>query len=88
MTKKYVLTGRVQGVGMRFFIRQTARRLGIKGSVKNLSNGKVECIAQADQKTLNAFEDKVKKESPGEIYDFESEILSDDTTYRKFKVRF
>ncbi|MEC9485355.1 MAG: acylphosphatase [Candidatus Izemoplasma sp.] len=88
MTKKYLLTGRVQGVGMRFFVRQTARRLGVKGSVKNLSNGKVECIAQADQKTLNQFEETLRSQSPGEIYDFESEDIKEETTYRKFKVRF
>ncbi|MCF7926686.1 MAG: acylphosphatase [Candidatus Izimaplasma sp.] len=87
-TKKYLLSGTVQGVGMRFFIRQTARRLELKGYVKNLSDGRVECIVQGLLKTINNFEDSLKKESPGRINDIENKIIENDKQYKKFRVKF
>ncbi len=38
----YRIHGRVQGVGFRYWVRKQAKRLEIRGSVRNLSNGSVE----------------------------------------------
>lgn len=40
--------GAVQGVGFRYFVRQTARRLGLAGWVRNLPDGSVELEAAGD----------------------------------------
>jgi len=40
--------GRVQGVGFRWTVLDVAQRHHLKGTVKNLSNGCVEVIAQGD----------------------------------------
>jgi len=42
LAKKYVVSGRVQGVGFRFFVERWAGQLGICGYVKNLWDGTVE----------------------------------------------
>ena len=43
---KIIISGRVQGVGFRYFVNEKANQLNIKGYVKNTFDGKVEVIAQ------------------------------------------
>jgi acylphosphatase len=51
-----LIRGKVQGVGFRFFVFETATSMGIAGEVWNRSDGAVEVIAEhADQKVLDAF---------------------------------
>jgi len=49
--KRFYVSGRVQGVGFRFFAERTAASLGVGGYVRNLFDGRVEVyvIGNADQ---------------------------------------
>lgn len=49
------ITGRVQGVGFRWFTRRAAGMRGITGYVMNLPDGTVLCEAQGEQQALDAF---------------------------------
>jgi acylphosphatase len=42
VSRGFMITGRVQGVGFRWFARREAQRLGLGGSVRNRSDGSVE----------------------------------------------
>jgi len=53
--KKFVISGRVQGVGYRFFAERWAEQLGIAGYVKNLWDGSVEAYAIGDATALEEF---------------------------------
>ena len=53
--RKYVVIGRVQGVGFRFFTENWANRLGLSGYVKNCADGTVEAYAVGDAKALDEF---------------------------------
>lgn len=55
-----VITGRVQGVGYRYFAQYKAEELHISGWVKNMPDGKVEIEAEGDSKDLEVFIDWLK----------------------------
>ena len=59
-TYRYRVSGRVQGVGYRYFARQSADRLGIAGFARNLADGTVEVVAEGDAAALTAFEDALR----------------------------
>ena len=63
LTMNMVITGKVQGVGFRYFVLRQAQELGIYGWVSNKSNGDVEALAQGDKEDLDQFIAKVKQGS-------------------------
>ena len=56
VARRYLVTGRVQGVGFRIFAEEVARREGVRGFVRNLSDGRVEAVAEAEREALERFE--------------------------------
>ena len=61
VARHYIVKGRVQGVGFRYFTRQLAEELGIKGWVKNIQDGAVEVHAEGEEKPMEQFLRKVKR---------------------------
>lgn len=51
----YLISGRVQGVGFRFFAEREANQLGVRGYVRNLSTGNVEAYAIGEVAALEQF---------------------------------
>lgn len=60
ITRHILISGRVQGVGFRHFVRQKARECHLNGWVKNLKDGKVEIEAEGEEKDLSTFIDYLK----------------------------
>lgn len=56
MRRRYLVKGRVQGVGFRQFTAERARALKIAGWVRNLPDGNVEAEAEAGEAALAALE--------------------------------
>ncbi|MCX5709582.1 MAG: acylphosphatase [Candidatus Omnitrophica bacterium] len=54
-------SGRVQGVGFRYSAERLAGDAGVTGWVKNMDDGRVEVIAEAEEKSLNKFLDSIAK---------------------------
>ena len=48
-------SGRVQGVGFRYAVKMTARGFEVTGTIRNLSDGRVELIAEGTRAELEAF---------------------------------
>ena len=53
---RFLVQGRVQGVGFRFFTEDAARREGLAGFVRNLADGRVEVVAEGEREALRRFE--------------------------------
>jgi acylphosphatase len=53
MTSRFHVTGRVQGVGFRWFVVQEARALALAGYVRNLADGSVEVVADGEAEQLD-----------------------------------
>ena len=62
--KHYLVRGRVQGVGYRYFAQEVAERLGVTGYVRNLATGEVEVHAEAEEATLERFKQELGR-GPG-----------------------
>jgi acylphosphatase len=52
---KILVAGRVQGVYFRYFTHNKAIELGVLGRVRNMEDGRVEIIAEAEPGALDAF---------------------------------
>ena len=60
-TFKYLIDGRVQGVGYRYFALDQALRIGLFGTVRNLPDGRVEVLATGSPAKLSLFEIELDK---------------------------
>ena len=53
---RFLVGGKVQGVFFRASTREQALKLGLRGYAKNLPDGRVEVLAEGDERALNALE--------------------------------
>ena len=59
------ISGKVQGVFFRAYTQEEARRLGLRGWVRNLPDGRVEAIFEGEEKALEEMIRWCHKGSPG-----------------------
>ncbi|MEX2303317.1 MAG: acylphosphatase [Bryobacterales bacterium] len=64
IARRYYVSGRVQGVGFRYFVQRAAQELGLQGYVKNRADGTVETYASGTPERLEAFKKRLW-EGPG-----------------------
>lgn len=85
-TRHYLVSGRVQGVGFRWFVEREARILGLSGWVRNKHDGSVEVLAAGTREQLGALYSKLKEGPRAARVDAvdveEAAPLSEMTTFR------
>ena len=64
VARRYLIGGRVQGVGFRFFTEHAAAREGIQGWVRSLPDGSVEIAAEGEAESLARFEQAIRHGPP------------------------
>lgn len=85
--RRFVISGRVQGVGFRFFAREAAAAENLRGWVKNLPDGRVEALVEGDREAVERFERKIRRGPPSARV--EDVAVSDEGTgsVRSFEIR-
>ena len=80
------MSGTVQGVFFRKFIRDKADEIRVRGFVRNLDDGRVEIIAEANDAKVNRFLDACKQGPPhAEIRDVKTEEIKHQG-FDRFKI--
>jgi acylphosphatase len=62
--RRWTITGRVQGVGFRWFALKEAQAMGVMGWVANTADGAVEAVGLATPETLDLFQAALAKGPP------------------------
>lgn len=84
-----VLTGRVQGVGFRYFVQKTALMLHLAGWVRNKADGSVELEVEGLEETIQILLDLVKRGNGFSRVDrlFKTE-LPETSGYQSFFIKY
>ncbi len=61
ITKSFIVKGRVQGVGFRWFVEREAQMLGLAGWVRNNPDGSVEVLATGTREQVNGLHSKLRQ---------------------------
>ena len=61
IARRFIVSGRVQGVGFRYFAQDAARRDGISGYVTNHDDGTVEAVAEGEADAMERFERALRR---------------------------
>jgi acylphosphatase len=61
IARRFIVSGRVQGVGFRYFAQEAARREGLHGYVLNRDDGSVEAVAEGEAESLERFERALRR---------------------------
>ena len=69
MVVHFLIRGRVQGVGFRWFVHREAAELGLRGWVRNTDSGDVECVAAGDAEYIAELRDALREGSRGSRVD-------------------
>jgi acylphosphatase len=59
--RRFVVRGRVQGVGFRWFVEREAHLLGVAGWVRNNHDGSVEVLAQGSRDQLSGLHSRLRE---------------------------
>jgi acylphosphatase len=85
---RWLISGRVQGVGFRFHVWQAARRHGVRGEVRNLRDGTVEVRAEGTASTLKGLLQEVSRGPSGARVDrVETYELDARDCFSAFEIR-
>ena len=87
IARRFVISGRVQGVGFRWFTKDVAAREGVTGWVRNLPDGRVEALIEGDSEAVTRVERALHTGPPGARVQTVNAITEDSSGgYRSFTI--
>lgn len=82
------VSGRVQGVGYRWFAQRQATSLGLTGYVRNLPDGEVEVVAQGERSALASLVEELRRGPPsGTVRNCTVEPWESGESFTAFAIR-
>ena len=87
MARRLVISGRVQGVGFRYFTQDAAAREGVTGWVRNLTDGRVEAYLEGESDSVTRVERAIRQGPRGARVDHvEVDTEEPSGAYRGFDI--
>jgi acylphosphatase len=80
-------SGHVQGVGFRYTTRSVASRFAVTGYVRNLSDGRVELVAEGEKPELNTFFSEIREQLGSHIRSERSDTQAASGEFAGFEIR-
>jgi len=88
-TYNILISGRVHGVGFRYFSVALADKYDVKGYVKNTPESKVEIVCQGDEEEIASFLEDIKK---GPAFSVITDVIIEDVpgnkVYNSFEIKY
>jgi acylphosphatase len=84
--RRFLVRGRVQGVGFRWFVEREAHLLGIAGWVRNNADGSVEVLAIGSREQLLGLQSRLRAGPRAarvdDVQELEAKLIAGLTTFR------
>ena len=88
VARRFLIDGRVQGVGFRMFAEAAAAREGVHGYVRNLEDGRVEAVVEGEQGAVDRVELALRRGPSGaRVESFEVEPAAPSYRATGFHIR-
>ena len=86
--ERWLVSGRVQGVGFRYHVYRAAQRFGLGGDVRNLPDGRVEIRVEGPRERVSSLRQAVETGPPGSrVAMVETSALVHGLRFETFSIR-
>jgi acylphosphatase len=87
--RRWIVRGHVQGVGYRYFARQAAQAMGVRGWIRNLPDGSCEVQVAGGAELLARFQDELRRGPRGSrVESIDEESLVQVPEWQGFQIVF
>ncbi len=87
IARRFLVSGRVQGVGFRYYTQDVAEREGVTGYVRNLPDGCVEAVVEGEIEAVTRVERAIRSGPAGaRVEDVETYVLTPGGSHKSFRV--
>ena len=87
--RRWIVRGHVQGVGYRYFARQAAHALGVRGWIRNLPDGSCEVQVAGDAELLGRYREELRRGPRGaRVESIDEESLVQAPDWQSFRIVF
>jgi acylphosphatase len=87
IARKFLISGKVQGVGFRYFVQRSSAKHQVRGYVRNLDDGRVEVLAEGGDKAVEEFKkDLAAGPTHSRVGEIEEIVLEPSGLYPSFRI--